>query len=144
MANYLIGYGVALLVWLVINTITLLLSIFSKKNLLLDLVALTGVIIVLLGLAAGIGDLLFIIWLFQQNQIFWAVVLIFVGIGVVSFVAQILSFPFTLILSGFTAWCDTLLGIESQKNKSTKESHNITADEVEPVIDKDEYFDDEL
>ena len=65
---YLVGYGVALLCWLMIIAFTLLISIFSKRNLLLGFGALTGIIAVLLGLAAGIGDLIFVIWLFQNNQ----------------------------------------------------------------------------
>lgn len=104
----LLGYLGALIIWLVINAVFLLASFIIRHKVFMGLEAFAAVLAVLLGIATGIGDIALIIWLFNNNQIFWGIIAIVLGIGVVSFAGQLLSIPFALITSGFSAWYDTI------------------------------------
>ena len=101
-----LSYLGALVAWLIINALFLLVSMIVKHKVFAILEIITSIMAFLFGIATGIGDIVLIVWLFQNNQIVWAVLAIFFGIGVVTIAGQILSAPFIWITAGFSAWYD--------------------------------------
>ena len=104
----LLSYLGALVVWLIVNALFLLISIIAKQKVFAILEAITGILAVLLSIATGIGDLILVIWLFSQGMWFFAILAIFLGIGIVSFAGKILAAPFIWITGGFSGWYEAI------------------------------------
>ena len=103
-----LSYIGILIGWLVINALFLLASFVAKKKVFAFLEGITSILALILSVVTGIGDLALIVWLFTNNQIIWAILALFLGIGLVSTVGQLLAMPFILITTGFSAWYDSL------------------------------------
>ena len=104
----LLSYVGALVVWLIINSLVLIISMAVKHKVFMVVEAITYILSPFFGIATSIGDLVLIIWLFSIGQIFWAIIAIVVGVGVVSFIGSILSAPFIWITACFSTWYDSM------------------------------------
>ena len=104
----LLGYFGFLVAWLIFNAILLLISMIAKRKVFVVVEGLTAILATLFGAATGIGDIAFVVWLFSIGQVFWAIVAIVLGIGLVSFIGQLLAIPFIAIVAGFSGWYDSM------------------------------------
>ena len=100
----LLGYFGFLVAWLIFNAVLLLISMIAKRKVFVVVEGLTAILATLFGAATGIGDIAFVVWLFSIGQVFWAIV----GIGLVSFIGQLLAIPFIAIVAGFSGWYDSM------------------------------------
>ena len=105
----LLCYFGALVVWLIAHAVLLLVSMITKTKLISLLTGITTILAPLLGVATFIGDIALVVWLFQNGQVFWAVLAILLGFGIVSFIGQILSMPFIWITGLFDTWYDSVI-----------------------------------
>jgi len=105
----LLSYFGLLLLWLIVNAVFLLVSFLAKKKVFVFLEGITAILSLLLSIATGIGDLALIVWLFQNNQVFWGIVALFLGLGIVTFAGQLLALPFVGITTAFSAWYDEII-----------------------------------
>ena len=105
----LLCYFGTLVVWLIAHAALLLISMITKTKLIAFLTSITKILAPLLGVATFIGDIALVVWLFQNGQVFWGLIAIGIGFGIVSFAGQILAMPFIWITGLFDAWYDSVI-----------------------------------
>lgn len=104
----LLSYFGALIAWILINAIFLLISFLIRRKFFVLLEGIAHILSALLGLATGIGDIILIFWLFANGNVFWAIIALILGISIISFIGELLAFPFLIATGLFSGWYDVI------------------------------------